>query len=231
MNLQGSITDLQNTVVKLYLDLEQRFKENQLIRDLWTAMAHDITQQKLSLTMLPSSFWHKLKAEQDGVAAALAESALVHESGNKGDASLKSCFERTMLLEEQTILKIYVPIIRKLRENWTDQALDFYIVVKAHLARITRVTQAFAGDPVIIQRSSLLLQRFEKEVQEPQIVVKPKLNKAHAVQHAQEKHSTMRQKKAIPKQAAAIAKRAKIHHKRAKPLVENISLQRRRVRR
>jgi hypothetical protein len=232
MSLQGSITELQDTIIKLYLDLEQGFRENQLIRDLWSAMAQDVTQQKRSMSAIPHSFWHKLKDEQDGFSRAVSE-IRKQTTENKEDQSLKSCFERTLIDEEPTTLRIYVPIIRKLRENWTDQALDFYIMVKAHLTRITRVTQAFAGDPVVIQRSSLLLQRFEKEVQEPHAAAEPIRLKAHAaLPHGKkEKHPAKPLKKAIPKRAPALAKHAKTHRGRSKPLVKKIALQPRRARR
>lgn len=163
MNLQGSITGLQDTVAQLYLELEHHFKENQLIRDLWGAMAHDVAQQKQSLNVLPPSFWNQLKSEKEEISEAVSESTKKQTAEKKEDQTLKSCFEIALLFEEPTTLKVYVPIIRKLRENWTDQALDFYIIVKAHLARIMRVTQFFAGDPIIIQRSNLLLQRFRKK--------------------------------------------------------------------
>ena len=233
MNLQDAITGLQDTVIQLYLQLEKRFKENQIIHDLWTAMAHDVTQQKSSMSAFPPSFWHKLKEDMDGTLGEISESTMRQVVDNKGNQSLKSCLEHALSLEEPTILRIYVPIIRKLRDNWTDKALDFYIMVKAHLARITRVTQSFAGDPVIIQRANLLLQRFEKEVQEPQIVMEPpKLRKAHpvhAVQPSREKHAAKPAKKTVSK--PALAKHAQSHHKRTKPLVEKINLPRRRVRR
>jgi len=232
MNLQGSTTELQDTIVKLYVELEQRFKENQLIRDLWSAMAHDVTQQKRSMSALPHSFWNQLKIEQDAFSKAVSE-ARHQVIEKKEDLSLVSCFERAFLYEEPTILKIYVPIIRKLRGNWTDQALDFYIMVKAHLARITRATQSFAGDPVVLQRSNLLLQRFEKEVQEPQAEPEHKPLKVHAAQAPQpkSKHAIKAEKKTVSKQAPALAKHAKSHHSRSKPLAEKVSLPRRRARR
>ena len=231
MNLQGSITGLQDTVAQLYLELEHHFKENQLIRDLWGAMAHDVAQQKQSLNVLPPSFWNQLKSEKEEISEAVSESTKKQTAEKKEDQTLKSCFEIALLFEEPTTLKVYVPIIRKLRENWTDQALDFYIIVKAHLARIMRVTQFFAGDPIIIQRSNLLLQRFEKEVQEPQAPPKPKLSKAHVVQTAKQKQATKSHRKVIAKQTSTLAKHAKSHRKRTKPLVEKIRLQRRRIRR
>jgi hypothetical protein len=231
MNLQGSITEIQDTVLRLYLQLEEHFKENQIIRDLWTAMAHDVAQQKRSMIVLAPSFWHQLKEEMEGTLRAISEETRKLTIENKEDHLLKSCLDHALSLEEPTILKIYVPIIRKLRENWTDRALDFYIMVKAHLARITRVTQSFAGDPVVIQRANLLLQRFEKEVQEPShIAVAPKQQRAAGVPNIGEKHAKKPAKKVISKPAATLAKHAKAHHKRTKPLVEKI-LPRRRARR
>jgi hypothetical protein len=232
MSLQGAITELQDRIVKLYLDLEQGFRENQLVRDLWSAMAQDVTQQKHSMSAIPHSFWNKLKDEQDGFSRAVSE-IRKQTTENKEDQSLRSCFERTLIYEEPTTLRIYVPIIRKLRDNWTDQALDFYIMVKAHLTRITRVTQAFAGDPLVIQRSSLLLQQFEKEVQEPHAAAEPTRLKARAA-HTPEKKEKLPAKphrKALPKHAPALAKHAKSHHGRSKPLVKKIALQPRRARR
>jgi hypothetical protein len=231
MNLQGSVTELQDIVVQLYLELEHRFSENQLIRDLWSAMAHDVAQQKRSMSVFPPSFWNQLKSEKDGFLEALSPNFKRQAVEKKGDQSLRSCLERALIVEEPAILKIYVPIIRKLRGSWTDKALDFYIMVKAHLARIARVTQSFSGDPIIIQRSNLLLERFEKEVQEPQIAAKPKLHKTASAQPVREKQRVKPQKKAIAKKAPVLAKHAKSHHKMTKPLVDKISLRRRRAQR
>jgi len=227
MNLQVSITEYQDTIARLYLELEHRFKENQLIRDLWSAMAHDVTQQKRSLSMIAPSFWHKVKEEHDGWSKVISESAQQQAAEKKEDRSLKGCFERALLFEEPATLKIYVPIIRKLRENWTDQALDFYIMVKSHLARITRVTQSFAGDPIIVQRSNLLLQRFEKGVQAPHVEAEHLArSRTHGTHPAQEKHAAKPKK--LAQKASAVAKHAQSHHSRTKPLVEKINLQRRR---
>jgi len=226
MNLQVSITEFQDTLARLYLELEHRFKENQLIRDLWSAMAHDVTQQKRSLSVIPPSFWHKLKKEHDGWSKAISESTQQQAAEKKEDQSLKACFERALLFEEPATLKIYVPIIRKLRENWTDQALDFYIMVKSHLARIARVTQSFAGDPIIVLRSNVLLQHFEKGVQAPHVEAERPARRTHGAHPAQEKHAAKPKK--LAQKASAVAKHAQSHHSRTKPLVEKINLPRRR---
>jgi hypothetical protein len=233
MNLQGSITELQDTIDQLYLELQKRFSENQLIRDVWSSMAQDITQQKRSMSAIPNSFWNQLKNEQDRFLKDIA-AARQQVIETKEDASLIHCFERALLYEEPATLKVYAPIIRKLRENWTDRALDFYIMVKAHLARIARVTQAFAGDPRVIQRANMLLQQFEKEVQEHHTQPAPKLVRAHAAVPApqvKEKPSAKPQKKATPKKKPQLAKHSTSPHGRSKPLVEKIQLQRRRAQR
>jgi hypothetical protein len=224
MNLYGSITALQTKEVDLYLKLEHRFKENQLIRDLWSAMAHDVAQQISSLRVLPSSFWSQLTKDPDGQFEAALETAHQQLAEKTEDLSLKSCFELTLCLEERTILKIYVPIIRSLRQNWINPALDFYIVVKGHLARIVRVTESFSGDPIAIQRSNLLLQSFEKEVQAPRAGI------YRTAKATKEKKPREKPQKAL-KHARPLAKRATIHRNRAKPLVKKVDLQRRRAHR
>lgn len=234
MNLQGSITELQDRMIDWYQGLEHRFKENQLIRELWTAMAHDVAQQKRSMHVLAPSFWQRLKAEQGGIQEAVSATREMTE--NIDDLSLKKCFEHALAFEETAILRIYVPIIRKLRENWTERALDFYIMVKAHLARILRVTQMYAGDPVILQRANLLLQRFEKDVQEPRAEAAPVV--AHRVRAGQPPAARREaapqkaapKKKTAPQPRKTLSARGKSHHGRTKPVAEKI-LPRRRARR
>jgi hypothetical protein len=209
--------------------LEQRFSENQLIRELWGAMAHDVSQQIASLDALPPSFWNELRKDQDGLSIKAAESEQHQVIDNEEVNSLRACFDHALRLEEPTILKVYVPLIRRLRENLTAPALDFYIMVKAHLARITRVTEAFSGDPLAIQRSNLLLQTFEKEVQEPHVEVRVlDGNKAHADRVSRPKEPVKKSRQPAAKERP-LAKRAKILHSRAKPLVKKVGLQRRRA--
>lgn len=232
MNLNASITELQNLGVRKYLNISQCFRENNVIRELWSAMAHDVSQQIVSLHALPSSFWHRLKKDQDGLLGAISSISPSENVEKTQDQSLRTFFQLALDYEEPTILKVYVPLIRNLRSNWTDQALDFYIMVKSHLARISRVTQAFSGDPLIIQRSSLLLQNFEKEVQVPQVL--------HKTSHPEKKVQAGRparakkikeKRQAILTRLHPLAKRAKVLSSRAKPMVDKISLHRRRARR
>src|SRR5512135_2781708 len=102
MNLNGSIRNLQNKIVQLYLNLENRFSENPLIRELWTTMARDVSEQIQSLSKLPSSFWNQPKKEQDLALLAAAESAIGQGTENEEDQSLKGCFSSALCLEEPT---------------------------------------------------------------------------------------------------------------------------------
>jgi hypothetical protein len=229
MNLHGSTTELQNTLAQLYLKLEQRFNENRLIRELWSGMAHDILQQIAGLKTFPLSFWSQLKKDQDGLLSANIQSAKLQAIEKPEDLTLGKCFELALYLEEPTILKIYVPIIRSLRKNWTNTALDFYILVKSHLARIARATDSFSGDPITRQRSNLLLQSFEKKVQETHDVVETAKPSKRVVKPAQVKKTAEKPKKA-PKITGPLAKHSKIHHNRAKPFLKKVELPRRQAR-
>ena len=234
MSLQGSITELQNAVLQLYHKLQQRFKENRMMNELWSAMAHDISNQISSLHALPLSFWNHLKDDFDGLNHAIASCGRSQIADKDFDDSLRNCFERSLRIEEPIILKAYVPIIRSLRENQANQSLEFYIMVKAHLARITRIIQAFAGDPLIIQRSNLLLQDFEKDVQEHQKpssrkaghAVRPRVSKSHAGKKEAKPHRSAAKRITYP-----LAKRSLSRAGRTKPLIDKVEIRRRRARR
>ncbi len=235
MNLHGSITELQDRISKLYLKHEQQFSENSLIRDLWSAMAKDVAQQTSSLDALPVPFWNELKKGQDGLFEAIQAARQSQIIENKEDLSLRGCFAKTLSIEEPTILKVYVPIIRKLRENWTDHALDFYIMVKAHLARIVRITASYSGDPLLMQRSNVLLTNFEREVQEPHIAILPSINHIRAAKPAAPAKTSQKTKARhaakAPKKAHSPIKHAKIRAGRSKSIAAKVSLRRRRARR
>lgn len=250
MNLHGSIRDLQSKMVQLYLKLEKRFSENLLIRELWTAMANDVSEQIRSLNALPQSFWNQLNKDQDLALIAAAESASHQDIENEEDQSLKGCFSQALRFEEPAVLKVYAPLTRKLRENSSAPALDFYIMLKAHLARIMRVTQSFAGDPVITQRANALLQAFEKEIQEPKMAarVPEKKKNAPAGKSAMRKEPAKGGRKAPakarpltkpakarpstkPAKARPLTRPAKVLHRHAKPLVKKAGIARRRARR
>jgi hypothetical protein len=178
MSLYGSIKEVQNTTEKFYLKLEQRFNENKLIMKLWNQMAQDVSQQIQSLHELPKSFWTRLQKDQNELMQTIKADIKPQDHEIEKDISLSECIEKAIQSEEAVILKIYVPIIRNLRKNWTGQALDFYIMVKAHTVRIKRVAEAFSGDPIVMQHSAQLFQGFEKEIQEPDIEIIQKIKPA-----------------------------------------------------
>jgi hypothetical protein len=229
MNLHGSITELQKSIVGLYLKLEQRFTENRVISELWGTMASDVSQQVNSLNGLSAHFWNELKKKRAFSEAVSGIGTRI--SDDSENCSLQGCFEMALSLEEPVILKIYGPILRNLRENWSEQALDFYIVVKAHLARITRVMQAYSGDPLTLQRSNLLLQQFEKGVQAPQAVVAEKTSRKEPVRGRKPEPKSRKISKRNRPLTQHVTKHAKARRERRKPLVEKMSLRRRRARR
>lgn len=234
MNLQGSITELQDTVIQLYASFEGHYRENRIIGELWNAMAQDVSKQKRSMNALPPSFWSELKKQGGGLSAGIAECTRREFPDSEEESSLRARLERALQIEEPAILSIYVPLISRLRKNWTDQALDFYIMVKAHLARIARIMEQFSGDPKTVQRAHLLLDSFEKAVQKPekQIVEHRSVSALHAQKRPakskpENSHVSAKASK-TPKRtktaAAPLPKRTKAHHGRSKPLVKKIAL-------
>ena len=178
MSLYGSIKEVQNNIEKLYLNLEQRFNENKLIRDLWSQMAKNVSQQVHSLHDLPKSFWIRFKKDQVELIEKIKTDIKPQSFEIEGDISLSDSIDKAIQSEEAIILKIYVPLIRNLRKNWTGQALNFYIMVKAHIVRIKRVAEAFSGDPIVMRHAALLFQKFEKEIQEPEVEIIQKIKSA-----------------------------------------------------
>ena len=229
MNLHGSITELQNRVFGLYLKLQQRFKENNVISELWSAMASDVSQQVKSFDGLSEHFWHDLKKDHDFSEAVNEVRSRIPEKTE--DRPLQGCFENALAIEEPLILKIYGPILRNLREHWSGQAPDFYIVVKAHLTRITRIMQAYSGDPLILQRSNLLLQQFEKEVQAPQIAVAEKTDRERPAREKKPETKSKRSPAQTHPLTQNVVKHAQTRPERSKPLVEKMDLRRRRAQR
>jgi hypothetical protein len=193
-------------------------------------MAQDVLQQIGSLKRFPSSFWVQKKKNPEELHEAVHQ-AHRHQTIDKSEVlSLKFCFSLSLDFEEPTILKVYVPIIRNLRKDWTNASLDFYILVKSHLARIVRATESFAGDPILIQRANLLLQGFEKEVQEPEITIIIPDKKSVLARSEQKKKLASKDKKPL-KVSRPLTKHTKPSHSRAKPMAKKIEIPRRRARR
>ena len=234
MNLKGFLSRLQLSRADYYRNLAQIFDSNQVIRETWTDMAHDMEQQAASLESLPGSLWKKWKDEPGPLAEAIQTCRAIHKGiESEEDKSLQTCFSATLNMEEPLILRTYVPIIRYLRTDYSDQSLEFYIMVKAHVARLSRLIQPFAGDPVLLQRVANLQEFFEHEVQAPIIPPAPPKKKGSS----KRTHPSGRQR--VAKEAAGVRTGARARRalplggraKRSKTMVGKLELARRRARR
>jgi hypothetical protein len=237
MSLKSAFAKVQKAGGQFYLKLAQLFEENPLIRETWVAMARDMELQAASLEGLPSRFWSMLKSDEEALLGAIRECPSPQAIEIKEDRSLHHCYIRSLDIEEPLILRAYVPVIRLLRTEWSDRALDFYIMVKSHMARISRIIQPFSIDPVLLQRVQNLQQRFEFEVQRPAIAdVVPKqrgvrkktsaTSKVIAVAKSRKGRVAAR----TAKRALPLAKRVQQIVKRGKPLVHKPEITRRRAR-
>jgi hypothetical protein len=222
--LKGSLSQLQRSVAKYYAHLQQRFEGNVLVSGMWAAMGNELQSQVENIKKLPASFWCALQQQEKELALA-AEIRVPAAAGG----SLHSCLAQTLDLEEPIILQIYAPLIRRLRSDWTELALDFYILVKAHIARLAQSIQLFSGDPAFGLRCALLLQNFEKEVQE---AAQPE----PAPSHAAKKKPAARKPRAKAAQGRVAAGKNKSRplaklSKRPKPMVRKIKISGRRAQR
>jgi hypothetical protein len=210
--------------------LQQRFEGNNLVSGTWAAMGHDLLAQVESLKKLPSSFWHSLKKQEKGLTRA-AELILSQDMG-KQVGTLQSCLARTLDLEEPIILRVCAPIIHRLRSNWTDFALDFYVMVKAHIARLARLIQTYSGDPGLSQRCAVLLLNLEKEIQElvevEAIPAKLVLRRVTSARHSRKAAGGRLAQIPAQKRPSLSLRKIPEH---AKPLVKKIEIARRRARR
>ena len=174
MNLLGTIVEHQNSLLRLYRKLEERFEENGVIQSFWHGMAGDVSSQIQSLKSLPSSLWNQFKNDADNSFESAVKTVkdVSTPPADIANISLRDCFEISLQMAEPAILKIYARVIRMLRKNPTMPALNFYILLKAHVTRLVRTTESFAGDPLLIRRAQLLLAGMEKEVREPALEIK-----------------------------------------------------------
>jgi hypothetical protein len=221
--LRSTLSKLQKAVAKFYVRIEERFAGNNLVRDMWSSMVRDLEAQVASLKKLPPSFWQALQSEEKVLARAALRLYPARDDEIAG--SLQSCLVRTINLEEPVILAIYAPLIRHLRGEWIEHALDFYIMVKAHIARVSQSIQLFSGDPELSQRCVGLLKNFEKEVQEqPAAAPVRSLKKSKKTGHAA-KSSRQAKASAGKPRLRALNRIAT----RGKPIVQKIEISRRRV--
>jgi hypothetical protein len=231
--LRGSLSRVQKHIAKFYLHLQQRFEANSLISDNWAAMGSDLQVHAESVKKLPPTFWQSLTNQEKDIVAALES---VHAYNSKSlPGSLHSCLVLAVDLEEPITLKVYAPLIRQLRIAWTDRATDFYVMVRAHLARIARLIHLYSGDPVLEQKFDLLFQNFEKEVQYPAVAEGREDGRSKKLaaagkrkgKPARSRQPRTRMAKQKIRSRAKIAKRAK----RTKPLVKKLEITRRRAHR
>jgi hypothetical protein len=243
MNLRASLAKVQNLGARFYLQLAKHFDQNTLIRDTWVGMADDFQNQVSSLKELRPLFWRQLQKEEKTLltVAKATDDLLRAEMATSPSAwSLQACFTRTLGFEEPIIIKLYAPLLYRLRKVGTDHALDFYIMVNAHVTRLTRLIQLFSGDPALIERCSALLHGFERAAQGPPpdpVIArrKTRLKKADARRHRlasiKRAPKTLLRARKTAKPRRPLTKRSKVVTKRAKPLVKNLNLRRRRARR
>jgi len=171
MNLQGSIVEHQNALFQFYQKLENRFSENRILQVLWNDMSQDISLQIQGIKALPPALWNQIRKTPDSrLDAAIGE--FRSPAADIEKITMRGSLELALQYEEPIMLGIYARIIRNLRKDQTDSALDFYILVKSHATRIVRTMESLAGDPALIQQARLLLQGLEKEVQEPSEEIK-----------------------------------------------------------
>jgi hypothetical protein len=224
--LRGYLSQLQKAVAKFYSQLQLRFEGNVLVSGMWAAMGAELQSQVDNLKKIPPSFWQALKKQEKELIRA---ATLVIPAVSEG--SLRSCLAQVLDIEEPIILRVYAPLIQRLRSDWTELALDFYILVKAHIARLAQSIQLFSGDPALSLRCALLLQTFEREVQEHAEIAGPLAmthpQKATASKHAAETRKERAKSAVSKKPALSLAKIAK----RAKPLVRKVKLSGRRAQR
>ena len=174
MNPLGAIVEHQNSLLRFYRKLEERFEENGIIQSFWQDMAEDVALQIQSLKSLPSSLWNQLKTDADNSFESTIKTVkeVYAPPADIADISLRDCFEISMQLAEPVVLKIYARVIRMLRKNPAVTALNFYILLKTHVTRLVRTTESFTGDPLLVRRAQLLLAGLEKEVKEPALEIK-----------------------------------------------------------
>jgi hypothetical protein len=226
LTLRGTLSQLQRAVSKFYAHFQERFEGNVLVSGMWAAMGNELQLQVENLKKLPTSFWQSLKQQEKE----LANAAIINVP-HVSEGSLRACLAQTLDIEEPLILRVYAPLIHQLRVNWTEHALDFYILVKSHIARLAQSVQLFSGDPALSLRCAVLLQNFEKEVQDTiaaeAFTPKPKQVKAptpKAKDHSKPKEQAKAKAKKKPVRTLAISKRAK-------PLVGKIKISGRRAQR
>lgn len=241
MSFAAPLGRLQKNSGRLYLQFAERFSENNLIRDAWTEMARDLEHQTASMREIRPDFWKELKKDEKALLSATKEVAASLDKTRRASPAegfLHYSFVNSIEFEELLTLKIYAPLLYRLKSQWTNRALSFYVTVNAHITRLVRLVQQFSGDPILIQRSASLQERFEREAQgpapEPVSVVKKRSMGSIRVKQESRRVPSLRKPK-IPIKIAArrspsLAKRSKRRVKQSKPMIKGIARRRARSR-
>lgn len=180
--LKASLLKLQKKQARTYFDISERFRENSLVCEKWRAIGTGLERQAEVLKALPLSFWKGLDGREARSLLKAVEAA--RDSARAGileQDSLRQCFINRLDFEEPVILGIYAPILRNLKANWTDRALDWYVLVRSHLTRLIQLIEPFCGDPALAHRCALLVERFDQALQQPPVQAEAKQGRARAL--------------------------------------------------
>lgn len=220
--------------------ISDQFGGNPLIHEKWLAIGNELEKQLAGIKNLPPSFWKMLDVSEAKPLLETVTSALDLNLGvASGEVALRQHFTHTMEIEEPIILRVYAPIVRMLRANWTGRSLDFYVMIRSHLTQLIRLIEPFCGEPLLTQRCSMLVQRFEQELQHRPVVEREVRRKAGRVSRKPARRISSRPGRKVLRVAKAkkamqtrhaIRSRAPRVAKSPKPLVRNIKLARRRAR-
>jgi hypothetical protein len=233
MSTRAPIEQLLESGIRLYSILSQRFTENDLVRQIWSDLAHDLQLQVQAVRSLDAEFWNHLKFPE---ATAVEIGRLRNRPETFESMSFHDCLSLSLDLEEFMILNLFSLVIRPLRSRETNGNLDFYIIVKAHVARLMHIVKSFSGDPLLTRRALALMEGFENKVQAP---AEP-LRQAKAIKPAASMRSARSRKKqlAAPMSSSATSmktrpgdKRSRSVSDRIKPLVKKIKMPRRQAHR
>jgi hypothetical protein len=168
MGLHGALTKLLKTGSSFYEERADCFVHNPVIREAWLLLAQDMRQQAQSLESLSAGFWREFHSSEHEIISSIERCGFAREPSSPCDAvPLQESISRALCFEEPLILRAFAPLIRRLRLAWTYPSLDFYVMVKAHVARLSRLVRTYSSDPILIRRAVSLLEDFEREVQGP----------------------------------------------------------------
>jgi hypothetical protein len=229
--IRTALVRLQQDRVNFYLKAAERFTSNPLIHDKWLSIAGGLDAQGGILKNLSPSFWKFL---DEGEAASILEAArqAIGEKGvaDSGQVTLREYFTRALELEEPTVTRVYAPIVRDLRVNWTARAMDLYVMVRSHLTQLTRLIEPFCGDPSLCRRCASLADRFEQEIQRPKVVERemPGSKKARSGKPAKQARAAARTRRPAKPARASGARGSRPQRlvKHAKPLVRKMKIAR-----